>query len=133
MSYDRDKFRQQITAENCLRGNEELIKNFYHGVKIAVDEGWPWGPNGTQVNKGNPHNQTNTKYIEFKVKGLQSNGLIRKIDECLMEHPNAIWDAFQTHITSKDIIYTISSELVPNVTADHITKLHSLEQQIKEH
>ena len=49
-----------------------------------------------------------------------------------MERPNATWDAFQTHITSKDVIYTISSELVPNATTDQNTKLHSLEQQIKE-
>ena len=56
----------------------------------------------------------------------------RKAHEYLIEHPNATWDAFQTHITSKDVIYTISSELVPNSNTDQNTKLHSLEQQIKE-
>ena len=49
-----------------------------------------------------------------------------------LEHPNATWDAFQTHITSKDDIYTISSELVRNATTDQNAKLQSLEQQIKE-
>ena len=36
------------------------------------------------------------------------------------------------HITSKDVIYTITPELVPNATTHQNTKLHSLEQQIKE-
>ena len=34
---DRDKYRHRITAEICVRGNEELNKNFYHRVKSAVD------------------------------------------------------------------------------------------------
>ena len=73
-----------------------------------------------------------TKYIEFTVRGLKPTGLKRKVHEYLIGHPNATWDAFQTHITSKDVIYTISSELVPIATSDQNTKLHSLEQQIKE-
>ena len=50
----------------------------------------------------------------------------------MIQQPNATWDAFQTHTTSKDVIYTMSSELVPNATSDQNTKLHSLEQHIKE-
>ena len=46
-SDDRDKYRHRIAAENCVRGNEELIKKFYHRVKGAVDKGWPLDPNGT--------------------------------------------------------------------------------------
>ena len=131
-SDDRDKYRHRITAENCVRGNEELIKNFYHRVKSAVDKGWPLDPNGNQNERDNQQNQRNAKYIEFTVRGLRPTGLKRKAHEYLIEHPNATWDAFQTHITSKDVIYTISSELVPNATSDQNTKLHSLEQQIKE-
>ena len=67
------------------------------------------------------HNQR-TKLIGSKTKA----------HEYLIEHPNATWDAFQTHITSKDVIYIISVELVPNATTDQNTKLHSLEQQIKQ-
>ena len=26
---DRDKYKHRITAENCARGNEEVIRNFY--------------------------------------------------------------------------------------------------------
>ena len=131
-SDDRDKYRHKITAENCVRGNEELIKNFYHRVKSAVDKGWPLDPNGNQNERDNQQNQRNAKYIEFTVTGLKPTGLKRKAHEYLIEQPNATWDAFQTHITSKDVIYTISSELVPNATSDQNIKLHSLQQQIKE-
>ena len=115
-----------------MRGNEELIKNFYHKVKSAVDEGWPLDPNGTNAERDNQQNQRNAKNIEFTVRGLRPTGLKRKAHEHLIEHANATWDALQTQITSKDVIYTINSELVPNATSDQNTKLHSLEQQIKE-
>ena len=77
-------------------------------------------------------NQKNAKYVKFTVRGLELTRLKRKAHEYLIEQPNATWDAFQTHITSKDVIYTISSEPVPNATSDQNTKLHSLEQQTKE-
>ena len=128
----RDKNRHIIKAENCVRGNEELIKNFYHRIKSAVDEGWPLDPNGTQAERDHQQNQRNAKDIEFTVRGLKPNGLKKKAQEYLIEHPNNTWDAFQTHITSEDVFYTISSELVPNANSDQNTKLHSLEQQIKE-
>ena len=49
----RDKYRHRITAENYVRGNEELIKNFYHRVKGAVGKGWPSDPNGTNAERDN--------------------------------------------------------------------------------
>ena len=119
-SDDRDKHRHRITTENCVRGTEEMIENFYHRVKRAVDEGWPLDPNGTQAQRDNQQNKKNAKYIEFTVRGLK-----REAHDYLIEHPNATWDAFQTHITSKDAIYAISSELLPNATTDQNTKLHS--------
>ena len=47
-SDDRDKYRHRISAENCVRGNEELIKNFFHRVKSAVDKGWPTEANAQE-------------------------------------------------------------------------------------
>ena len=130
---DRDKYRQRITAENCVLVNEELTKNFYHRIKSAVEKRWPLDPNGTQAEKNNEQYQRKANYIESTVRGLKPNGLKRKAHEYLIEHPNATWDAFQTHITSKDVICTISSELVRNSTSDQNTKFHSLEQQIRTH
>ena len=115
-----------------MQGNEKLIKIFYHRFKSAVDKGRPIDPNGTQNERDNQQNQRNATFIEFIVRGFKPTGLKREAHEYLIEHPNATWDAFQTHITSKDVIYTIGSELVPNATSDQNTKLHSVEQQIKE-
>ena len=106
-----------------MRGNEGLIKKFYHRVKSAVDKGWPLDPNGTQNERDNQQNQRNAKYIEFTVRGLRPTALKRKAHEYLIEHPKATWGAFQTHFTSEDVIYTISSELVPNATSEHQTPL----------
>ena len=97
-----------------MRGNEELIKNFHHRVKSAVDKGWPLDPNGTNAERDNQQSQRNAKYVEFTVRGLKPTGLKRKAHECLIEQPNATSDAFHTHITYEDVIYTIISELVPN-------------------
>ena len=80
----RDKYRHRITAENCVRGNEELIKNFYHRVKSAVDKGWQLDPNGTNAERDNQQNQRNAKYIEFTVRGLRPTGLKRKAHEYLI-------------------------------------------------
>ena len=115
-----------------MRGNEELIKNFYHRVKSAVDKGWPLDAYGTLAEGDNQQNQRNAKNIELTVRGLKPTELKIKAQEYLIEHPNATWDALQTHITSKNVTYTIISELVPNATSDDNTKIHSLEQQIKE-
>ena len=131
-SDDRNNYRHRITAENCVRGNEELIKNFQNRVKSAVDKGWPLDPNETQAERKNQQNGRNAKKIEFTVTGLKPNELKRKVHDFSIEQPIATWDAFQTHITSRDVIYTIRSELVLNATADQNSPLHSLEQQIKE-
>ena len=88
-SDERDKYRRRIRAENCERGNEELIKNFYHSVKSAVDKGWALDPNGTQAERDNQQNQRKAKFIELTVRGLKPAGLKRKTHEYLIEHPNA--------------------------------------------
>ena len=50
-SDNRDKYRYRITDENSVRGNEKIMKNYFHRVKRAVDRGWPdkrnWDNAGT--------------------------------------------------------------------------------------
>ena len=41
----------------------------------------------------------------------KQTALRKKAHEYLKEHQNATWDAFQTHIMSKAVIYTINSEI----------------------
>ena len=59
-------------------------------------------------------------------------GLKRKAHEYLIEHPNTTWDNFKDHVANKDLIYSVSSEVVPNSTNEQNSKLDSLEKQVRE-
>ena len=131
-SDDRDKYRHRITAENCVRGKEELVKNFYHRVKQAVDKGWPIDAAANQNERDAQQNLRNQKYIDFTIRGLTPSGLKRKAHEYLIEHPNTTWDNFKDHVANKDLIYSVSSEFVPNSTNEQNSKLDSLEKQVRE-
>ena len=110
-SDDRDKYRHRITAENCVRGNEELIKNFYHRVKSAFDKGWPLDPNETRAKRHNQEKQRNAKYLRFTIRRFKRKRLKKKAHEFSIEHQNATWDAFQTDITSMDVIHILYNHL----------------------
>ena len=69
-SDDRDKYSHRITAENCVRGKEELVKNFYHRVKQAVDKEWPIDAAANQNERDAQQNLRNQKYIDFTIRGL---------------------------------------------------------------
>ena len=131
-SDNRDKYRHRITAENCVRGKEELVKNFYHRVKQAVDKGWPIDAAANQNERDAQQNLRNQKYIDFTIRGLTPSGLKRKAHEYLIEHPNTTWDNFKDHVANKDLIYSVSSEFVPNSTNDQNSKLDSLVKQVRE-
>ena len=117
-SDDRDKYRHRITAENCVRGKEELVKSFYHRVK--------------QNERDAQKNLRNQKKIDFTIRGLTPSGLKRKAHEYLIEHPNTTWDNFKDHVANKDLIYSVSSEFVPNSTNEQNSKLDSLEKQVRD-
>ena len=70
-----DKYRHRITAENCVRGKEELITNFYHRVKQAVYKGWPIDAAANQNERDAQQNLRNQKYIDFTIRGLTPSGL----------------------------------------------------------
>ena len=131
-SDDRDKYRHRITPENCVRGKEELIKNFYHRVKQAVDREWPIDAAANQNERDAQQNLRNQKYIDFTIKGLTPSGLRRKAHEYLIEHPNTTWDNCKDHIGNKDLVYSVSTEFVPNAANEQNSKLDSLEKQVQE-
>ena len=114
----RERYRHRINVENCIRGDEELIQNFFHRIKRAVDKGWPNEPGADAAQIALNDNNRNQKYIEFTVRGLKPLALKRKAHEYLIEHPDTTWNNFKTHITNKDLIYSVSSELAPNSSND---------------
>ena len=74
----------------------------------------------------------NQKYYDFTIRGLTPAGLKRKAHEYLTEHPNTTWDNFKDHVANKDLIFSVSSEFVPNSTNEQNSKLDSLEKQVRE-
>ena len=129
-SDNRDKYRYRITAENSVRGNEEIIKNYFHRVKRAVDRGWPDEENADNAARAALNAQRRQKYIEFAVRGLTPNELKNKAHQYLIEHPNATWEQFQEHVTNKDLVFTISSQLAPNSSQNQKTLINELREDI---
>ena len=87
------------------------MKNHFHRVKRAVDRGWPDEENADNAARAALNAQRRRKYIEFVVRGLTPNKLKNKAHQYLIEHPNATWEQFQEHVTNKDLVFTISSQL----------------------
>ena len=131
-SNNRERYRHRIDVENCVRGDEELIQNFFHRIKTAVDKGWRNEPGATAAQIALNDKNRNQKYIEFTVRGLKPLALKRKAHEYLIEHPDTTWNNFKTHLTNKDVIYSVSSELAPNSTNDQSSRFNLMGQQIKE-
>ena len=106
---NRDKYRYRITAEKSVRGNEEIIKHYFHRVNRAVDRGWPDEENADNAARAALNAQRKQKYVEFAVRGLTPNELKNKAHQYLIEHPNATWEQLQEHVTNKDLVFTIIS------------------------
>ena len=72
----RDKFKHRLEVENASRQEGDLIKNYLHRVKHAVDKGCP--ENLTNVDNANraqeavkQSRQREQKYIDFAIRELQ--------------------------------------------------------------
>ena len=133
----RDKFKFRIEVENASRQEGELIKNYFHRIKHAVDRGWPediptslaGNTAGITGEKKIQSRQREQKYIDFAIRGLQPPSLKRKAHERRIEKPHESWEDLQNHLITKDLTYVISTEGTNKQAAD---KISSLENQIKE-
>ena len=109
----RDKFRHRIEVEHCVRRDGEEIRNFLHRIKKTVDKGWPDYMNGIARAQQNPKRdaqarQRSQRYMDYSLRGLRTRYLQRKAQEYLMDHPNATWNDFSTHIIQKDVSLQVS-------------------------
>ena len=109
---------------------EEANQN--HRVKQAVDKGRPIDAGADQNERDAQQSLVNQKNIDFTIKGQTPSRLRRKAHEYLIEHPNTTWDRFRDHITNKDLVYSVSSEFVPNSTNEPNSQLDWLEKQVGE-
>ena len=73
--------------------------------------------------------QRRQRYIDY-TKGLRPQYLQRKAQEYLMEHPNATWNDFSTHLIKKDVSYQVSTSFL-NDEEQNKARMASLGQELK--
>ena len=74
--------------------------------------------------------QRRQRYFDYTIKGLRPRYLQRKAHEYLMEHPNATWNDFLTHLNNKDVSYQVSTSFL-NDEEQNKAQMASLEQKLK--
>ena len=74
--------------------------------------------------------QRRQRYIDYTLKGLRPRYLQRKAQEYLMEHPNATWNDFSTHLFNKDVSYQVSTSFL-NDEEQNKAQMASLGQELK--
>ena len=72
----RNKFRNRMEVEHCVRGDGEEIRNFKHRIKEIVDKGWPNDMEGIveadrAAERQAQGRQRRQRYIEFTLRGLR--------------------------------------------------------------
>ena len=119
LSDGRNKFRQRKEAEHCIRADGEKIRNFIRRIKKPVDKGWPDDMVGVAVADQNAERtaqarQRRQRYINYTLEGLRPTYLQKKAQEYLIEHVNATWNNFSTHLITKDVNYQVSTSFPIN-------------------
>ena len=113
----KNKFRHRMEVEHCIRADGEEIRNFPHRIRKTVDNGWPDDMVGIASVDQNAERtaqarQRRQKYIDYTLKRLRPTYLQRKAQEYIMEHPNATWNVFSTHLNNKVASYQVSTSFL---------------------
>ena len=135
ISGGRNKFRHRMKVEQCIRADGEEIRNFLHRIKKTVDKGWPHDMVGITLGDQNAERtaqalQRRQRYIDYTLKGLRPRYLQRKAQEYSMEHPNATWNDFSTHLINKDVSYQVSTSFLKDEEQNK-AQMASLGQELK--
>ena len=106
-----------MEVEHCVRGDREEIRSFLHRIRKIVDKGWPDDMEGIveadrTAERQAQGRQGRQRYIDYTLRGLRPRYLQIKIQEYLMEHPNATWNDFSKRIIQRNVSYQISSNFL---------------------
>ena len=131
----RNEFRHRTEVEHCIRADGEEIRNFLHRIKKTVDKGWPDDMAGVlaadqPAERTAQARQRRQRYTDYTLKGLRPRYLQRKAQEYLMEHPNATWNDFSTHLINKDVSYQVSTSFL-NDEEQNKAQMASLGQELR--
>ena len=134
-SDERNKFRHRMEVEHCIRADGEENRYFLDQIKKTVDKGWPDDMVGIAMADQNAGRsaqarQRRQRYIDYTLKGIRPRYLQRKAQEYLMEHPNATWNDFSTHLLNKDVSYQVSTSFL-NDEEQNKAQMASLGQELK--
>ena len=130
-----NKFRHRMEVEHCIRVDGEEIRNFLHRIQKTVDKGWPDDMAGVLAAEQAAERtaltrQRRQRFIDYTLKGLRPRYLQRKPQEYLMEHPNATWNEFSSHLINKDVPYQVSTSFL-NDEEQNKAQMASLGQELK--
>ena len=100
-----------------------------------MDKRWPDDTVGKTIADQNAERtaqarQRRQRYIDYTLKGLRPRYLQRKDKEFLMEHPNATWNDFSSHLINEDVSYQVSSSF-GNDEEQNKAQMSSLGQELK--
>ena len=131
----RTKFGHRMEVEHCIRAEGEEVRSFLHRIKKTVDKGWPDDMVGVaagdqDAERAAQPQQRRQRYIDYTLKGLRPRNLQRKAQEYLMEHPNATWNDFSTHLNNKVVSYQVSTNF-PNDEEQNKAQMASLGQELE--
>ena len=115
----RNMFRHRMEVEHCLQADGEEVRNFLRQINKIVDNGWPDAMAGVvaaeqAAERTAQARQRRQRYFDYTLKGLRPRYLQRIAQEYLMEHPNATWNDFSTHLIKKDVSYQSSTSFLNN-------------------
>ena len=99
-----------------------------------MDKGWPADMVGIALGDQKAEctaqtRQGRLRYIDYTLRGLRLRYLERKTQEFLMEHPNATWNEFLTHLINKNVSYQVSTSFL-NDEEQNKAQMASLGQEI---
>ena len=131
----RNNFKHRMEVEHCIRADGEEIRNFLHRIKKTVDKGWPddmvrIAPGDQNAERTAQARQRRQRFIDETLKGPRPRYLQRKAQEYIMEHPNATWNDFSTHLINKDVSYQVSTSFL-NEEEQNKAQMASLGQELK--
>ena len=124
-----------MEIEHCIRDDGEEVRNFLHRIKTTLDKGWPdelvgIAPGDQNVERTAQARQRRQRYIDYTLKGLRPRYIQRKAQDYLVEHPNATWNDFSTHLINKDVSYQVSTSFL-NDEKQNKAQMASLGQELK--
>ena len=134
----------KMEVEHCIRADGEELRNFLHRMKKTVDKGWPddmvgIAPGDQNAKRTAQVRQRRQRYIDYTLKGLRPRYLKRKAQEFFMEHPNATWNVFSTHLINKDVSHQVSTSFLNNEEQNKAQmaflgqEVKNLRTELKEH